>query len=461
MGPGSCSASSLRRAGRRCGGSPSPEASWTGGFRDRDEHVPVSHCETTGDIADRLGLDAGIRRALPQAFERWDGKGVTGRAARRPDRTGDADRADPPTTSRWRTGSVGCREPLTGCSARRPRHASSTPSLSTCSGAGHGDRDPRRPRRDRPVERRDRGAAPRWTVGSTTRRPRLPRWRSSPDYADLKSPWVARPLPQGVATLAADAADPVRTAREPTSTMVLRQPSSTGSGRSGCSAGIWDKATRLSGAEWERVRAVPYLTERVPVSRRPRPSQRSGASPALVHERMDGSGYPRGLAGAAIPVTARLARGRRPLPDAQRGPPAPGGADARRVRGRARRPGRPRACWTPDAVTGRPRRRRSSGRAAAPGSVAGLTPREAEVLVLLARGVPAGRSPGGSSIAPRTVGSHVEHIYSKIGVHDARCGSHVRDAPRARRRERGRRRRFRRKSSGEHRMRRHANAPYT
>ena len=36
----------------------------------------VSHCETTGDIADRLGLDAGIRRALPQAFERWDGKGV-------------------------------------------------------------------------------------------------------------------------------------------------------------------------------------------------------------------------------------------------------------------------------------------------------------------------------------------------------------------------------------------------
>src|SRR5580658_416404 len=36
----------------------------------------VAHCQTTGDIAGRLGLDADVGRALAQAFERWDGKGV-------------------------------------------------------------------------------------------------------------------------------------------------------------------------------------------------------------------------------------------------------------------------------------------------------------------------------------------------------------------------------------------------
>ena len=36
----------------------------------------VAHCQTTGDIAGRLGLDAEVGHALAQAFERWDGKGV-------------------------------------------------------------------------------------------------------------------------------------------------------------------------------------------------------------------------------------------------------------------------------------------------------------------------------------------------------------------------------------------------
>jgi hypothetical protein len=41
----------------------------------------LGHCQTTGDIANRLGLGSQVGGALPQAFERWDGKGVPGHRA--------------------------------------------------------------------------------------------------------------------------------------------------------------------------------------------------------------------------------------------------------------------------------------------------------------------------------------------------------------------------------------------
>jgi hypothetical protein len=37
-----------------------------------------SHLQTTAEIVDRLGLPPDVRRALPQGFERWDGKGTPG-----------------------------------------------------------------------------------------------------------------------------------------------------------------------------------------------------------------------------------------------------------------------------------------------------------------------------------------------------------------------------------------------
>jgi HD-GYP domain-containing protein (c-di-GMP phosphodiesterase class II) len=67
---------------------------------------------------------------------------------------------------------------------------------------------------------------------------------------------------------------------------------------------VWDKAGPLSPAERERVRTHPYLTERI-LSRPPRLAA-IGAIAALHHERLDGSGYPRGLRGDALPFGARL-----------------------------------------------------------------------------------------------------------------------------------------------------------
>ena len=46
----------------------------------------------------------------------------------------------------------------------------------------------------------------------------------------------------------------------------------------------------------------------------------------------------------------------------------------------------------------------------------GLTAREVEVLVLIARGASNKQVAGALGIAPKTAGTHIERIYSKIGA---------------------------------------------
>ena len=47
-------------------------------------------------------------------------------------------------------------------------------------------------------------------------------------------------------------------------------------------------------------------------------------------------------------------------------------------------------------------------------TLAGLTAREVEVLILLARGMSNKQIAGRLVITPKTAGNHVEHIYAKI-----------------------------------------------
>jgi DNA-binding NarL/FixJ family response regulator len=51
-----------------------------------------------------------------------------------------------------------------------------------------------------------------------------------------------------------------------------------------------------------------------------------------------------------------------------------------------------------------------------PSAAGGLSDREVEVLALLVRGLSNKQIAGQLSISARTVGSHIEHIYTKIGV---------------------------------------------
>jgi DNA-binding CsgD family transcriptional regulator len=131
-------------------------------------------------------------------------------------------------------------------------------------------------------------------------------------------------------------------------------------------------------------------------------------------ERLDGSGYPRGLAGGAISRPARILGAadayqamREPRPYRAALDPAEAAAE---LRADARR-GRLDADAV-EAVLGAaghrvPRRREGP---------AGLTPREIEVLRLLARGLSNKQIAATLVIAPKTVGNHVEHIYAKTGA---------------------------------------------
>src|ERR1700757_1248989 len=75
-------------------------------------------------------------------------------------------------------------------------------------------------------------------------------------------------------------------------------------GRIGISNQIWSKPKPLTAGEFERVRLHPYLTVRIlrQVAGLERVAQLAGNH----HERVDGSGYPRGLVGTALGVPDRL-----------------------------------------------------------------------------------------------------------------------------------------------------------
>jgi HD-GYP domain-containing protein (c-di-GMP phosphodiesterase class II) len=187
-----------------------------------------------------------------------------------------------------------------------------------------------------------------------------------------------------------------------------------GFGRLGVSNAIWDKAGPLGAGEWERVRMHPYITERML-------HQSAALAPlgavAMQHrERIDGTGYPRGIAGSAISLPARILGAadayqamREPRPHREAHGPEEA---ARLLRGEARA-GR----LAGDAVEAvleagghRARWRRERP--------AGLTAREVEVLQLVARGLATKEVADRLAMSPKTAGNHIEHIYAKIGANN-------------------------------------------
>jgi DNA-binding CsgD family transcriptional regulator len=175
---------------------------------------------------------------------------------------------------------------------------------------------------------------------------------------------------------------------------------------------IWDRPGPLSVGEWERVRIYPYLTERML-------HQSAALAPlgeiAVQHrERLDGSGYPRGLSGGAISRLARVlgaadvyASMREPRPH-RPAQPAEEAVAGMRAEVRAGRLDGAAVDAVLEAAGHRLPRRRQA--------VAGLTAREVEVLILLARGMSDKQIAEQLVVTPKTAGNHVEHIYAKIGA---------------------------------------------
>jgi HD-GYP domain-containing protein (c-di-GMP phosphodiesterase class II) len=173
---------------------------------------------------------------------------------------------------------------------------------------------------------------------------------------------------------------------------------------------IWDQPGPLSAAAWEQVRLHTYWTSRV-LERCPALAPLAPLA-ASHHERLDGSGYHRGVRAADLPFEARLlaaADALCELTEVRPGRPAKTLASAAADLSAAARAG----TLDTDAVAavieaaGLPRPR--------PARPHDLTEREVDVLRLAARGLTNQQIAGELTLSARTVGNHLAHIYDKIG----------------------------------------------
>ncbi len=187
-----------------------------------------------------------------------------------------------------------------------------------------------------------------------------------------------------------------------------------GLGRLGVSNSIWDKPGPLGAGEWERVRMYPYLTERM--LRQSAWLAPLGAIAVQLRERLDGSGYPRGLSGSAISQPARILAAadvyqsmREPRPY-RAALPAAGAAAELRAEVRA---GRIDGDAAEAVLSAAGHAGRAARRAEYP---AGLTGREVDVLRLAAQGLSSKQIAQRLVISPKTARNHIEHIYVKIGA---------------------------------------------
>ena len=230
------------------------------------------------------------------------------------------------------------------------------------------------------------------------------------DLADLKSPYLLGHS-RGVAALAGRAAEQLGLP-----TPVVHDVELAGHlhdvGRVAVSNAIWDKTQPLTADEWEQIRLHAYYSERILAG-----SDELARLVPLVgrhHERLDGTGYHRGSQAADLSMPARILAvadlyqtRSEPRPHRAAQPPE---LVEELLTAQARRGGLdPEATAAVLVAAGRQVRvtRRLP---------AGLSAREAEVLVLVARGLSNAEIAARLVISRRTAEHHVQHIYTKIGA---------------------------------------------
>jgi HD-GYP domain-containing protein (c-di-GMP phosphodiesterase class II) len=371
------------------------------GRRDVDGMIQT-HSAIARGLAERLGLPAAVQEAVGASYEQWDGKGWPGGLA--------GDRI--PVAARLaqfsefvevahRLGGVDAALEL----AEKRAGLQFDPSLTE---ALHADPDGILGELD---------SAHTWSAvidAEPTLRVTLSgdafdqALLAIADFVDLKSPYTlghARAVAELTAATAAELGLP-----EDEVSLLRRAGLVHDLGRLGVSNAIWDKPGPLGAGEWERVRLHPYLTERMLY-------QSAALAPlaeiAVQHrERLDGSGYPKGLSGGAISRPARIL----------------GAVDAYQSM-REPRPHRPAlsgeeaaAELQADAKAGKLDAEAVAAVLVAAGHAvgrrqswpAGLTSREVDVLRLVARGLSSKQIATQLVITPKTARNHIEHIYTKI-----------------------------------------------
>ena len=362
-------------------------------------------CEVGSTMARRLGMDASVGQGLSDIFERWDGKGTPRKA--KGDEVALGARYAQVATTAVAFGSIGGID-LAAEVIRRRSGRMFDPQIASAfleRGAEH-------------LAEVDRADPLPAVVEAEPSPARMVSdgdlddcARAFADMVDLKTP-LTHGHSAGVAELAEAAG---RSLGLPEAEVVILRRAGWfhDLGRVGVPDGVWEKPGPLSEGEWEQVRLHSYHSERV-LSRSEVLAPLARVA-GMHHERMDGGGYHRQAAGAAIPITARILAS----------------ADAYQAMTQER-PHRP--SLTPDAavreleaavrggaldgeaVAGVVAAAGEAGARVARRRPAGLSEREVEVLRLLATGLSNREIGRRLFISPRTAESHVQHIYTKIGL---------------------------------------------
>ena len=363
----------------------------------------MSHCLSTTQLAGRLGLTAEVRDPLRQVFTRWDAKGV-------PEGVG-GEQIAPPVRLFHLADTVevfhragGVEAAVEVARSRRGTHFDPKAVDLFCGAARDvlADLDAvaelgalieAEPGLRRQLSERELDSA----------------LEAVADFTDLRSPPRAGHS-RAVADLAATAA---RLCGLPEREIVtLRRAALVHDiGMHGVPASILGKPGPLTGAEAERMRLASYWTARVLA--RPPALARIGAIASLASERLDGSGYHRGLSGAAIPAGGRIlaaADACRAMSEPRPYRPALSPKQAADELRKEVRAGRQSADAVDAVLTAAGQRAK---RRAGP---AGLTPREIEVLTLIARGASTRQVARALGITAKTAGTHIERIYTKTGA---------------------------------------------
>lgn len=361
-------------------------------------------CQATGALADRLALGPEVREPLQQNFARWDGKGlpegVEGEGIALSMRL--VHLADIVEVFH-RTGGVEAAVAVARQRSGRQFDPSIVDEFCLLAPDVLGSLEPET-NWDALIEA-EPALRPRLTEADLDRA-----LEAVADFTDLKSPFLSGHS-RGVADLAAEAATGMGL-REDEVVAVRRAGLLHDLGRTGVPNTIWDKPGPLSVAEWERVRLHSYYTERMLA--RPPMLARLGAIAGLHHERLDASGYHRGLPGGSLPPAGRVLGAAdayhamtepRPYREARSSDEV---AAELRADAKAGRLGAEAVEAVLGAAGHRVARRRKG-----PG---GLTSREVQVLVWMARGASNKEVGRALHISHKTVGNHVEHIYTKLGV---------------------------------------------
>ena len=361
-----------------------------------------SHCLSAALLAEQIGLGADVCEALPYAYERWDGSGLPVRAAgsQIPVAMRVAQLADVAEVHHRAYGATAAIAEV-----RRRSGKQFDPNIVAVFIAAADDLL----RENEDAWSTAAGLAP--DPGEALSDSALDRLlRAMGDFVDLKCPFTLGHS-RAVAELAENAGKCAGLPQDEID--ILRRAGFVHDlGRIGVSNRVWEKPGELTHAERERVHLHPYLTGRI--------LARVGGLKAVRevavnhHERLDGSGYPNGLRGDDLSFRDRVLAAAESYCAAMEPRPYRDALDDTAAADQLRREAT-RGRLDADAVEAvlEAAGHRPSRRAARP---AGLTRREAEVLLHVAQGLSNREIASALWISEKTVRNHVEHIYAKIGV---------------------------------------------